>query len=149
MTDYTSLLGKSDQSWKQIATALLSEQQSKNKKAKRKQRRALVGALALSAWDNNKLNNVIRNLEDAKTDNQYQIADATVKWENYNMFITDDKGFIAAGGEPEKAEEINEYFKTVAAVNFNSANPNFEELYKNRANRHVEREEGINKLAKV
>ena len=149
MTDYTSLLGKSDQSWKQIATALLSEQQSKNKKAKRKQRRALVGALALSAWDNSKLNNVIRNLEDAKTDNQYQIADATVKWENYNKFITDDKGFIAAGGEPEKAEEINEYFKTVAAVNFNSANPNFEELYKNRANRHAEREEGINKIAKV
>ena len=149
MTDYTSLLGKSDQSWKQIATALLSEQQSKNKKAKRKQRRALVGALALSAWDNSKLNNVIRNLEDAKTDNQYQIADATVKWENYNKFITDDKGFIAAGGEPEKAEEINEYFKTAAAVNFNNSNPNFEELYKNRANRHAEREEGINKIAKV
>ena len=99
MTDYTSLLGKSDQSWKQIATALLSEQQSKNKKSKRKQRRALVGALALSAWDNNKLNNVIRNLEDAKVDEQFAIAKATTNWEAYNTFISEDRKFMEAGGK--------------------------------------------------
>ena len=143
MTDYTSLLGKSDQSWKQIATALLSEQQSKNKKSKRKQRRALVGALALSAWDNNKVNNVIRNLEDAKVDEQFAIAKATTNWEAYNTFISEDRKFVEAGGKE------GDYFTNRAAAEFFRLNPNFDELYKNQSKRHKLRTNEIEKLAKT
>ena len=145
--DYTSLLGRSDQSWSDVASILLTEEKSKSKKGRRRQKRALIGGLLLSAWDSSKINKVVKNLQDADVDKQYDIAEATQKWDNYNEFITNDKQFILAGGEPKEKDEVNEYFKSLGAVSFHGANPNFEELYKNRVNRNAEREEQINKIA--
>ena len=99
--DYTSLLGRSNQSWGELAGTLLAEQKGKNKKAKSKQRKALVAGLLLSAWDNKKVNNVIRNLKEADVDKQYDIAEATSKWDAYNTFVTEDRGYVAAGGKKE------------------------------------------------
>lgn len=145
--DYTSLLGRSDQSWSDIASILLTEEKSKSKKGRRRQKRALIGGLLLSAWDSSKINKVVKNLQDADVDKQYDIADATQKWDNYNEFITNDKQFMLAGGAPKEKDEVNEYFKSLGAVSFHGSNPNFEELYKTRVNRNPEREEQINKIA--
>ena len=110
--DYTSLLGRSDQSWSDVASILLTEEKSKSKKGRRRQKRALIGGLLLSAWDSSKINKVVKNLQDADVDKQYDIAEATQKWDNYNEFITNDKQFILAGGEPKEKDEVNEYFKS-------------------------------------
>ena len=139
--DYTSLLGRSDQSWSDIASILLTEEKSKNKKSRRKQRRALIGGLLLSAWDSNKINNVVRNLKDADVDKQFDIAEATSNWEGYNNFVIEDKQYIAAGGK------TGNYFETKAAINFNNTNPNFDELYKNQTGRHAIRTNKIKELA--
>ena len=135
--DYTSLLGKSNQSWGELAGTLLAEQKGKNKKAKSKQRKALVAGLLLSAWDNKKVNNVIRNLKEADVDKQYEIAEATSKWDAYNTFVTEDRGYVAAGGQK------GNYFDTQAAIDFNKANPNFDDLYKNQRGRHDIRQDEI------
>ena len=92
--DYTSLLGRSDQSWSDIASILLTEEKKKTKKARRKQRRALIGGLLLSAWDSNKINKVVKNLQDADVDKQFDIAEATSNWESYNNFVIEDKQYI-------------------------------------------------------
>jgi len=136
--DYTSLLGRSNQSWGEIAGTLLAEQKGKNKKAKSKQRKALVAGLLLSAWDNKKVNNVIRNLQDADVDKQYDIAEATSNWEAYESFVTEDRKYISAGGKK------GNYFDTQATIDFNTANPNFDELYKNQRGRHAIRKNEIN-----
>ena len=135
--DYTSLLGRSNQSWGELAGTLLAEQKGKNKKAKSKQRKALVAGLLLSAWDNKKVNNVIRNLKEADVDKQYDIAEATSKWDAYNTFVTEDRGYVAAGGKK------GNYFDTQAAIDFNKANPNFDDLYKNQRGRHAIRQDEI------
>ena len=135
--DYTSLLGRSNQSWGELAGTLLAEQKGKNKKAKSKQRKALVAGLLLSAWDNKKVNNVIRNLKEADVDKQYEIAEATSKWDAYNTFVTEDRGYVAAGGKK------GNYFDTQAAIDFNKANPNFDDLYKNQRGRHAIRQDEI------
>ena len=135
--DYTSLLGRSNQSWGEIAGTLLAEQKGKNKKAKSKQRKALVAGLLLSAWDNKKVNNVIRNLQDADVDKQYDIAEATSNWEAYESFVAEDRKYISAGGKK------GNYFDTQATIDFNTANPNFDELYKNQRGRHAIRKNEI------
>ena len=147
--DYTSLLGRSNQSWGELAGTLLAQQKGKNKKAKSKQRKALVAGLLLSAWDNKKVNNVIRNLKEADVDKQYDIAATTHKWDNYKEFITSDKQFIMAGGAPKKEGEVNSYFKSLGAQSFYNSNPNFEEQYKDRINRNAERTEQIDKIAQA
>lgn len=128
--DYTSLLGRSNQSWGEIAGTLLAEQKGKNKKARKKQKQALVAGLLLSAWDNKKVNNVIQNLQDADVDKQYDIAKATSNWEAYESFVAEDRKYISAGGKK------GNYFDTQATIDFNTANPNFDELYKNQRGRH-------------
>ena len=121
--DYTSLLGRRVQSWSQIAATLLQDQQKKNKKQKKRQRRALIGGMLLSAWDNNQLANVSRNLREADNDRQYEIADATQKWDAYSKFVEVDKKVVEKGDiDVNKPDTLNTYFLEQAEAAFNKVN---------------------------
>jgi hypothetical protein len=145
--DYTSLLGRRNQSWTQIAAELLQEQKNKNKKQKRRQRQALIGGLLLSAWDNSKLSNAARNLREADNDKQYDIADATQKWEAYSKFVEADKKIKSSGDIKEGA--TNPYFLELAEIEFNQTNPDFDTRYAGRDDRYSIRTEQIKNVAEV
>lgn len=147
--DYTSLLGRRDQSWSQIAATLLQDQQKKNKKQKKRQRRALIGGMLLSAWDNNQLANVSRNLREADNDRQYEIADATQKWDAYSKFVEVDKKVVEKGDiDVNKPDTLNTYFLEQAEAAFNKVNDDFDTRYAGRNDRYAIRENEITDIAK-
>ena len=152
---YTDLLG-GNQTFAQVATSLLQDQRSKNKKDRKRQKQALLAGALLSAFDYNKLNNVAKNLEQAADDKQFDIANKAQEWEAYSAYVQDDKQYKQAGGkqqpikdaEGNDQEVINEYFKSKSTLIFNELNPNFDAQYAGRSDRLSARQEEIERVAK-
>jgi len=152
---YTDLLG-GNQTFAQVATSLLQDQRSKNKKNRKKQKQALLAGALLSAFDYNKLNNVAKNLEQASVDQQFDIANKAQEWEAYSTYVQDDKQYKQAGGkqktikdaEGNDQEVINDYFKSKSTLIFNELNPNFDAQYAGRSQRLGERQTEIERVAK-
>ena len=152
---YTDLLG-GNQTFAQVATSLLQDQRSKNKKDRKRQKQALIAGALLSAFDYNKLNNVARNLEQAAVDKQFDIANKAQEWEAYSAYVQDDKQYKQAGGqqkpiidaEGKEQAVINPYFKSKATLVFNELNPNFDAQYAGRSDRLSARQQEIERVAK-
>lgn len=152
---YTDLLG-GNQTFAQVATSLLQDQRSKNKKDRKRQKQALLAGALLSAFDYNKLNNVAKNLDQAANDKQFDIANKAQEWEAYSAYVQDDKQYKQAGGKQQpikdvagkEQEVINEYFKSKASLIFNELNPNFDAQYVGRSDRLSARQQEIERVAK-
>lgn len=151
---YTDLLG-GNQTFAQVATSLLQDQRSKNKKDRKRQKQALLAGALLSAFDYNKLNNVAKNLDQAANDKQFDIANKAQEWEAYSAYVQDDKQYKQAGGkqsikdaEGNDQEVLNEYFKSKSTLIFNELNPNFDAQYAGRSDRLSARQQEIERVAK-
>ena len=153
---YTDLLG-GNQTFAQVATSLLQDQRSKNKKDRRRQKQALIAGALLSAFDYNKLNKVAQNLDQAAVDKQFDIANKAQEWEAYSAYVQDDKQYKLAGGkqksiidaEGKEQAVINPYFKSKATLVFNELNPNFDTQYAGRSDRLSSRQVEIERVAKM
>lgn len=152
---YTNLLG-GNQTFAQVATSLLQDQRSKNKKDRKRQKQALLAGALLSAFDYNKLNNVAKNLEQASNDRQFDIANKAQEWEAYSEYVQDDKQYKQAGGKQtikdvqgNEQDVINDYFKSKASLVFNELNPTFDAQYAGRSDRLSARQQEIERVAQL